>query len=169
MKKVLFLIVSICLCMTVTTVQAQEKGDMAAGVHFALGTGDSFTNYGIGAKFQWHVIDKLRLEPSFTYFLKKDHINMWDISANVHYQFVMTKRLNLYPLAGLSMMGVKASYDLGSYYGTASASDTEFGLNLGGGMDFVLSEKLNLNVEAKYKIGGNWNRFIASVGLGYKF
>ncbi len=165
------------ICLALPT-KAQEKGDMAAGVHFALGTGDGFTNYGIGAKFQWNAIDKLRLEPSFTYFLKKDYLSMWDISANVHYQFVLTDRVALYPLAGLSVMGVKASVDvpeidmgeLGSYGGeSVSASETKFGCNIGAGVDFNLSEKLALNVEAKYKINGNWNRFIASVGLAYKF
>lgn len=166
MKKLL-LIVAATVCLAATA-SAQEKGDMAAGVHFAYGTGDGFSNMGIGAKFQWNVIDKLRLEPSFTYFLKKDYISMWDINANVHYQFVLGDVVNLYPLAGLSVMGVKASVDLGEY-GSASASDTEFGFNLGAGADFNLSERLVLNVEAKYKIGGNWSRFIALVGIGYKF
>lgn len=166
MKKLL-LIVAATVCLAATA-SAQEKGDMAAGVHFAYGTGDGFSNMGIGAKFQWNVIDKLRLEPSFTYFLKKDYLSMWDISANVHYQFVLSDVVNLYPLAGLSVMGVKASVDTGGY-GTVSASDTEFGFNLGAGADFNLSERLALNVEAKYKIGGNWSRFIASVGIGYKF
>lgn len=167
MKKFLFLIVAAIVCMTATTAQAQEKGDMAAGVHFAYGTGDGFSNMGIGAKFQWNVIDKLRLEPSFTYFLKKDYISMWDISINAHYQFVLSDVVTLYPAAGLSVMGVKASYDWG--YGSASASDSEFGFNIGAGADFNLSEKLALNVELKYKVGGTWNRFIPSVGLAYKF
>ena len=70
---------------------------------------------------------------------------------------------HLYPLAGLSVLGIKASV-LGY-----SASDTEIGLNLGGGVDFDLSERLVLNVEAKYKIGGEWSRFILSAGVGYKF
>lgn len=172
MKKLLIIIVAI-LCMTVT-VQAQEKGDMAAGVHFALGTGDSFTNMGVGAKFQWNVINKLRLEPSFTYFFKKDYLSMWDISANVHYQFVLSDIVNLYPLAGLSVMGVKASiptFDLGEYgsYGGSSASDTEFGFNIGAGADFKVSEKIIVNAELKYKIGGNWNRFIIGAGVAYRF
>ena len=72
MKKFMLLFVAaMCVAVTSTTqVQAQEKGDMAAGVQFALGTGDSFTNVGLGAKFQWNVIDRLRLEPSFNFFFK---------------------------------------------------------------------------------------------------
>ncbi len=147
---------------------AQDKGDMAAGVNLNLGAGDGLTNFGIGLEYQWNVIDNLRLEPSFTYFIKKDYISMWDISANVHYQFQLAERFDLYPLAGLSVMGVKASYDTG-FYGKVSASDTDFGVNLGVGCDYDLSERLALNLEAKYRISGNWGRFIIGIGVGYKF
>lgn len=170
MKKIILFLMATVLC--VTAASAQEKGDMAAGIQVAYGTGDGFSNLGIGARFQWNVINKLRLEPSFNYFLKKDNIGMWDINANVHYQFPLGKIVSLYPLAGLSVMGVKVSIpevDLGEYgsYG-GSASDTKFGFNIGAGADFNLSKRLLLNTEIKYRIG-NWNRFIASIGVGYKF
>lgn len=160
----LLFVAAMCVAVTSTTqVQAQEKGDMAVGAQFALGTGDSFTNVGLGAKFQWNVIDRLRLEPSFNFFFKKDFVSMWDLNANVHYQFPVAAKVDLYPLAGLSVLGAKASV-LGF-----STTDTEIGLNLGGGVDFDLSDKLVLNVEAKYKIGGEWSRFILSAGVAYKF
>lgn len=161
MKKLVVLVLAIVGLTTMT--HAQTKGEMAAGVHFAYGSGDGFSNMGFGAKFQWNVLDNLRVEPSFTYFLKKDYVSMWDISANAHYQFMLSEKFDIYPLAGLSIMGVKAG--IGEY----KVSDSEFGLNLGGGVDFDLSSSLALNVEAKYKIGGNWSRFIASVGVVYKF
>lgn len=147
----------------VTQVQAQEKGDMAVGAQFAYGTGDSFSNVGLGAKFQWNVIDRLRLEPSFNYFFEKDYVSMWDLNLNVHYQFPVGAKFDLYPLAGLSVLGAKASV-LGY-----SAKDTEFGLNLGGGVDYKLTDTWAINVEAKYKIGGEWSRFIVTAGVVYKF
>jgi outer membrane protein X len=55
--------------MSITTAVAQEKGDKAVGVNLALGLGDSYSNYGIGAKFQYNVTKPIRLEGSFTYFL----------------------------------------------------------------------------------------------------
>lgn len=170
MKRFLFLIAAV-LC--VTAASAQDKGDMAVGAQVVYGTGDGFSNIGVGAKFQWNIINKLRLEPSFNYYFKKDLVSMWDINANVHYQFPLGKVVSLYPLAGLSVMGVKVSVpevDLGEYgsYG-GSASDTEFGFNIGAGADFSLSQKIVLNVEAKYKIGGNWSRFIIGAGVAYKF
>lgn len=159
----LLFVAVMCLAATSTQVLAQEKGEMAVGAQFAFGAGDGISNIGIGAKFQWNVINRLRLEPSFNYFFKKDYVSMWDLNANVHYLFPVGGKVNLYPLAGLSVLGATANV-LGY-----SASATEFGLNLGGGVDFDLSEKWVLNVEAKYKISGEWSRFVGLVGVGYKF
>jgi opacity protein-like surface antigen len=69
-----------------------------------LGSGDSYSNYGIGAKFQYNVTKPIRLEGSFTYFLKKDLISMWDLSVNAHYLFPIADKLTVYPLAGLGLL-----------------------------------------------------------------
>ncbi|MDR1371444.1 MAG: porin family protein, partial [Dysgonamonadaceae bacterium] len=63
-----------------------------------------------------------------------------------------------------------AEVDLGEYgsYG-GSASTSEFGFNLGGGVDFRLTDKLILNAELKYKLGSTWDRLLLSAGLAYKF
>ena len=78
MRRILLLMVAV-LCITVAS--AQEKGETAVGAQVVYGSGDGLSNIGIGAKFQWNVINRLRLEPSFTYFLKKDNINMWNAGA----------------------------------------------------------------------------------------
>jgi outer membrane protein X len=158
-------------------VSAQEKGDMAAGLGAAVGMGDELTNFGIGAKFQYNITTPIRLEGSFTYFLPKDQlagmsISMWDLSINGHYLFSLSESLSLYPLAGIGILGVSADaeVDLGGY-GTyeASASTTNFGFNLGGGVDWKLSEKLVLNGQLKYMISGDWSRLIISAGVAYRF
>jgi outer membrane protein X len=51
----------------------------------------------------------------------------------------------------------------------ASASTTNFGFNLGGGIDFALSEKLVLNGQLKYMLASDWSRLILSAGVAYKF
>jgi outer membrane protein X len=174
-------IVVIALALTVGTVNAQSKGDMAAGANVVLGTGDGLSNFGIGAKFQYNILDPLRLEGSFTYFMPKDYgysllaeakLNMWDISVNAHWLFPVADKITVYPLAGLGIVGTsyKASVDMGEWgsYG-GSASDSDFGLNLGGGVDFKISQAVALNVEAKYKIGGSWSRLIVSAGVAFQF
>ncbi|MDR3286163.1 MAG: hypothetical protein LBT27_01800, partial [Prevotellaceae bacterium] len=52
-KRVVLL--ALVVTMSMTTALAQEKGDMAVGGNLVLGSGDSYSNYGIGAKFQYNV------------------------------------------------------------------------------------------------------------------
>jgi outer membrane protein X len=153
----------------VINASAQEKGDMAAGGGLVLGTGSSFTNFGIGAKFQYNVTDPLRLEGAFSYFLKKDYVTMWDLSVNAHWLFRVSDKMTAYPLAGLGILNSGASFDAGYGYGSVSSSTSNFGLNLGGGMDFKLTDKLCFNAELKYKIADVWNRLLLSAGVAYSF
>ena len=69
MRRILLLMAAV-LCITVAS--AQEKGETTLGAQVVYGSGDGLSNIGIGAEFQWNVINNLRLAPSFTYFLKKD-------------------------------------------------------------------------------------------------
>ena len=160
-------IIAIAVTMSVAA-NAQTKGDMAAGGNLVLGTGDSFSNVGIGAKFQYNVTDPIRLEGSFTFFLKKDFISQWDFSVNGHYLFPVADQITVYPLVGLGIFGTKVSVDLGPF-GNMSTSASDLCVNLGGGIDFKLTDQLILNAELKYKIVNNWNRLMLSAGVAYKF
>ena len=157
MRRILLLMVAV-LCITVAS--AQEKGETAVGAQVVYGSGDGLSNIGIGA--------------SFTYFLKKDNINMWNAGVNVHYLFPVADAITLYPVAGAGIWGIKVSVpemDLGEYgnYGGGSASNSEFGFNIGAGADFNLSEKFVINAELKYKVGGDSSRLLISAGVAYKF
>ena len=107
-RKVLFLMLTL---FTAFAIQAQEKGDMAAGLNLSYGTKSGYSNFGVGAKFQYSFTDALRIEPSATYFFKKDYVSMWDINVNLHYLFHVADKFSFYPLAGVSLLGAKA--DLG--------------------------------------------------------
>jgi outer membrane protein X len=149
--------------LSVASVSAQEQGDMAVGGGLSLGTGDSFTNFGIGAKFQYNVTDPIRLEGAFTYFLKKDLVSMWDFSAYAQYLFPVAETITVYPIAGLGLLGTSASY--GGY----SASTSDFGFALGGGADFAITDNVFIYADLKYKIVDGWNRLLLSAGVAYKF
>ena len=155
------------------SVQAQNvKGDMAAGVNVAYGTKDGFSNFGIGAKFQYNLSDAIRIEPSATYFFKKDYTNMWDANVNIHYLFNVAEKFTVYPLAGVSLVGVKAEVDLDfgvMDFGEVSASETKFGANLGGGAQYWLTESFALNFEVKYQLVSDFDRPVFSLGSVVKF
>jgi len=143
-----------------------QQGEKAVGGYLTLGTGDEYTNIGIGAKFQYNVTDPLRLEGSFTYFPKIDDISMWDLSANIHCLIPVADQIALYPLGGLSIMNAK--YQDGKY----SDSENAIGVNIGGGIDIKLIDQIVLNFELKYRIGLgelDFNRFCVSAGVVFKF
>jgi outer membrane protein X len=154
-------IAAIAVTMSMAAV-AQQKGDKAAGGNLVFGSGNSYSNIGIGAKFQYSVTDPIRLEGSFTYFLEKDYVSMWDLSVNGHYLFPVADKVTVYPLAGLGILGTKVDFGFGS------SSDSNLGVNLGGGADFKLSDRVILNAELKYKTGDVWDRLLLSAGVAFK-
>ncbi|MDR1372753.1 MAG: porin family protein [Dysgonamonadaceae bacterium] len=162
-------IIAIALVTMSAATSAQGKGDMAAGGNLVLGTGDSFTNFGIGGKFQYNVTHPVRLEGSFTCFMKKDYITMWDLSVNGHWLFPVHNRMTVYPLTGLGILnhGYDNSVNLGGPGSRGSKSD--FAFNLGGGVDCRMTDNLVFNAELKYKISDVWSRFLISAGLAYRF
>ncbi|MDR1339545.1 MAG: porin family protein [Prevotellaceae bacterium] len=173
------------------TASAQEKGDMAAGANVIMSTGQELTNFGLGAKLQYSITTPIRIEGAFNYFFKKDMTSMWDAGINAHYLFFISDRVTVYPLVGVGILGSKYTDDEGygdlfddeeyadlfddeEYAGlfddeVESDSYNEFGVKLGGGIDFKLTEKLFLNFEAKYRIGDIYSRPFISAGIGFRF
>jgi outer membrane protein X len=138
---------------------AQEKGDMAIGGNLVFGSGDSYNNVGIGAKYQYNILVPLRLEGSLTFFPQQDMVTMLDLSVNGHWLLPVAENANVYPLAGLGILN----------YGGAGSATTDLAFNLGGGIDYKWSENIIFNAEMKYKISDVWNRMLISVGVAYKF
>lgn len=160
MKKLLLIVAVVLFA---SSAMAQEKGEMAVGAKVVIGMGDSFTNYGIGAKFQWNPANRVRIEPSVTYFIKKDYISMLDVSANVHYLFSVGEKFIVYPLAGIGLWNAKVSDDGFSY------SNNEFAFGIGAGAEMPIADRWSLNAEYQYKIVTNMNRSLISIGTNYKF
>ncbi len=158
MRKLFFVFAA--LFVMAVSVNAQEKGDMAAGLNLAIGSGNHYSNVGIGAKFQWTFTDNMRLEPFMTYFFKKNYVTHFNLGANVHYMFNVSESVIIYPLAGMGLYTFKPE---------GFSSSTEFCFNLGAGMDYKLSEEWTLNVDAQIKLVDGSNRFVPSVGVVYKF
>jgi len=162
-------IVAIAVVTMCVTVQAQQKGDKAVGGNLVFGTGNSYTNFGIGAKFFYNITDPIRLAGEFDYFLKKDYVSWWDFSVYGHYLIPVVDQLVLYPSVGLGFVGW--SWNEPSYlgYGGGSYSDNRFAVSLGGGADYALTPTLILNGELRIKLIENSNRFNLAVGIVYKF
>ena len=167
MKKFVVFLMAL-MCMTVA--QAQVKGNMAAGVNLDMGFGydGDYDNMGIGVKFQYSVTDQIRVEPTFVHYFEKNYLTMNEFMVNAHYLFPMMEgKLNVYPLAGLGLVTTKVEV---SFLGiTESAKESDFGLDLGGGAEYKLTDNISLGAELKYYLVGDWNHLGLQIGATYAF
>jgi outer membrane protein X len=156
MKKYLALVIVVLI--GVATASAQ-KGEMAVGGNLLYGT--EINSVGLGAKFQYGILDHLRGEASFNYYFQNRGFRMWDLNANAHYIFGITEKFRAYPLAGLTVVNKS--------YADVDDSITRFGLNLGGGCDYNINENWRVNAEFKYSIVSTIDQAVFSLGAVYKF
>lgn len=154
--------------------QSQFKGHQGGGINFVIGADQDYTNYGIGFKYQWNFIQHMRLEPSITFFFKKDNISSWDLTMNYHYLFNMgNSGFTLYPIAGIGMTHLNV--DNGGLYEDLLGKDASnsvnnyFAFNFGGGAEYAITQDLSACFEYKYRLVNNWNRSHFTFGIAYKF
>ena len=153
-----------------------QKGQTYLGGQLAYPT--EIESLGIGVKGGYEITDAIRAQATFDYFLKKNNVSWWDLNLDVHYLFPLGNNIKVYPLAGLTYL--RGSVDgftqtVNTPDGTVtvgsneSYSDGNLGLNLGGGFQYDLTDKLVLNAEVKFQIIKNTNQGVISAGLAYKF
>ena len=181
MRKLIVLAIILVACVSSAFAQ---KGEMGGGVQLNYGT--QIKGMGIGAKFQYGIADAVRVEPSFNYYFGKGGGNMFDFNLNAHYLFDVTPKVKVYPLVGIGFASLKfggISYDGGDnwendYPGDGEWSDEDtsggsrsknFTVNLGIGGEYQLTDRLAINVEAKYQIISNFNQLVIGAGVSYKF
>ena len=157
MKKILTLV---CLMMLgLGAAQAQvHQGETAVGANLVYGS--EIESLGLGARFQYGVLDQLRAEVGFNGFFEHNHVSWWDVNLNAHYLIgLWNEQLYVYPLAGLN-------------YTMAKAGDVEsnhIGLNLGAGVEYELNEHWGVNVEYRHTIVRKVDQGVIGLGINYKF
>ena len=172
-----------------------QKGDMAVGLNLGvapcLEKNASFTNFGIGAKFQYNVTNPIRLEADLDYWFKAKGMDMFDITANVHYIFNVGSKIKVYPIVGIGYASVSggSSFDMddfediwGGYPFYSRASDdydfdfdggssrmNRFIFNLGVGCEYAITSKLMAGFEIKYQYVKDFQRLPITIGATYHF
>ncbi len=136
-----------------------QQGDKSIGLNIKYGL-DEPKSTGFGIKGQYGFTDQIRGEVSFNYFLKKNHAQMIDVNANLHYVFTFGE-FGVYPLAGVTLQSVNPD---------GGSSESKFGLNIGAGAEYPVSEKIKVNLEFTYKLASDhWDRSLVGIGVAYKF
>lgn len=159
MKRV---VVIVLLAVFSLGVYAQNhQGDSSFGLN--LGYGFDSENVMLGIDYRFNMTDELRLVPSITHFVKKDHHSAWAIDMNAHYVFPLSEYFGFYPLGGLSLSVWKWKV------GGLSDNDTRFGANIGLGGELYASKELTVGLEVKYNIIKTYDQAILALRIGYNF
>jgi outer membrane protein X len=163
--------------------------EMAVGGNIGVAVDKDVALHGIGVKFRYTLPEmsfgKIRGEGTFGYYFN-NYSDLWDMSANVHYLIDLPSapKFTLYPLAGLSLERYHESrridFDLGNYInpetgliettGSYRVRYLEFGINMGGGADYKITDRISINAELKYRLGtSGFSRFAISTGIVFRF
>lgn len=172
MKKFIAIICAAVLGMGCASAQA-EKGDKAVGINLVYGSG--IKNIGAGARLQYTPIDHVRAELGMNYFFQKDYVNMWDINLNAEYLIALrNQKLYIYPIVGLSF--AKTTFDAEGYRkrhekeeDPSKFNDKAFGLNLGAGVEYSLTDHVGVTLEYRHSIMKDIDQGVVGIGANYKF
>ncbi|MBQ6166732.1 MAG: porin family protein [Muribaculaceae bacterium] len=157
MKKIFTLVCALMLGIGVSQAQVGQ-GETAVGVNLVYGS--EIESLGLGARFQYGIIDHLRGEVGFNYFFEHKHTSWWDVNINAHYLVnLFNENFFIYPLAGLN-------YTMAKFEGVEK---NHIGLNLGAGVEYEISDHWGVNLEYRHTIIRKVDQGVIGLGLNYKF
>lgn len=167
MKKLfLLLVMTVAIC---GSAEAQ-KGMSGVGLNAAANYADGLS-MGVGGKYQYNASDFIRLEPSFSYYFvgSGPHDDSFSLAAlmNTHVFILSPRVLRPYVFAGIGYVVYKENYSYGD-----PEKDGSFGINGGLGLDWRISHKLSLQIEAGPLYGIQDDDMFgarASIGFCYNF
>lgn len=155
MKKNILIIIALFISSQVFA-QSFDSSKIRAGGGLVFAS--EFNNVGITFNGVYAFTEKWEAAFAYSHIFEKDFIsaNVFDFDA--HYVFSDKDKISFYALAGLAINSEKIkAQDL-------SVSETFTGFNLGIGMNYLLSETLNLAPEFRYTImDGSYFRIGASL------
>lgn len=160
-----------------THLQAQ---DIKLGGGLVLGTGvfefdDVDNDLGLRIEGLYSINEEIRTSADLTYFFPKSEgdvdISLLGVNINAHYIFYNEDGVTAYGLGGLNIAVVTVDTPSQTVpgFGTFGGSDseTEVGLNLGGGVEYML-DFADLFGEAKIGgLAGDADQFVLAVGLRF--
>ncbi len=164
-KNILIVLLSILSCNVFAQSFDASKVRAGAGLVYATEIG----NIGITINGVYSFSEQWEGAFAYSHIFEKDYVtfNIFDFDA--HYVFhQQDERMNFYGIGGLAITSTKIeipAIQLGAFSTpSTSVSDSSVGLNLGVGMNYKLSDKLNLAPEARFTImDGSYFRLGASI------
>lgn len=165
-------LLKVAICLVVLFSFSEAKAQISVGGGLWYGT--DINNIGISANGKYAIDENWAAQASFTYFLKKDYVTWSTLDLNANYN--ITEIENVGGLYGIGGIGLtfwgwdtgSSSSEYGAYYDDLlDYNTTEFGLNLGAGLNIGINEKLGVSPEVMYTFGGvNYLRIGAKIMFG---
>lgn len=145
----------------------------AARAQISLGGGAAFHDdfdFGILAFGRFALPDvheNISVAPSFVYYFPEGDVTIWELNGDVIYSFPVGDDTPVLPFAfaGLNILRISSDEVTVPGFGTVGGSNTEIGLNLGGGVQFR-AESLNPFAGAKFEIQDG-SGFVIFGGVGF--
>jgi len=133
MKKILFSAIIALFAISAASAQEQTKWGVGPKISVYTHTGFDGAIFGVGAIGRYSFTDHWRVEPAIVALCRKGC--SVEITADVHYLFRLTDGWKIYPAVGV---------------GVSDMGPCAFGIDLGVGTDFRLSNRWDLTAGVKW-------------------
>jgi outer membrane protein X len=117
----------------------------------------------VGVEGRYSITNNIRLAPDIAVLFPKDHLTGLDVNINVHYLIPLAEGFTFYPYVGGAMLNNRFSYS------GVSNSFTDFGLNLGAGLSYDVTDNGYLDFQFKYTIVDGSDPAYFMLGYGIRF
>ena len=104
------------------------------------------------------VLGPFRADAQVDHFFKHDGWSLSNININLEYVIPATDAINVYPLAGLALVGFSEN-------NFGFMSHAKAGFNIGAGAELPVNDKWKVFLDAKYQIVSDAGRLIPTLGI----
>lgn len=171
MKKILL---TVAIAVAAAGAASAQQGQMAAGINLGVApcieSGETPTNFQLGAKFQYGITDDIRGEFDLEYGFKSKETSVFDMTVNVHYLINVADNFKVYPLVGLGWASVKLHMPSAYKDALSEYEDLldEYGDLFGdyGYGDYIDDEYDNIRKASKSE---SVSRFVFNIGVGGEY
>ncbi|MCX6233809.1 MAG: outer membrane beta-barrel protein [Bacteroidetes bacterium] len=179
MKQIILTITG-CIILSLAFAQGPSSGKIRIGGGLAYGS--EIKNLGLNILGTYDITDNIRVAPNLTIFMPhKDEfigwtykLGLWELNLDAHYIIpVNNDMFDVYPLAGINIAFLTSKGEVtdptlqGNPVYEFSTSDVKFGLNLGVGGEYPISEQLGVFLELRYAIS-DFDQFVVKTGVAYR-
>jgi hypothetical protein len=137
-----------------TNAQSDESGSIRAGAGVVYAT--DINNLGLAFKGVYTITPEWEGALGFTHILKKDYVSYNVVDLDAQYIFSQSgDQVSFFAIGGLAINMWKVEYpdDWGfGFFEGGSATGSDIGLNLGAGMNYMLSSNFRLVPEVRFTL-----------------